>query len=141
MPRDEEILTKITKRRVKVQKGLCPVEAPVVSEPKDSKSKESEEEEKEPARPAPPPPQPTLRVGSMDIPKGAAKGLPHKGKQRVKETTKRSREEGIELIKEVIKGKKPKQRMVLEVEQIADAYQKLNKLHQLGWQVAKEQVQ
>ena len=71
-------------------------------------SDKEEEEEEEDVAPPPLPPKSTIKVGSVDIPKGATEGIPHKGKQRVKETTKRSREEEIELIKEVIKGKKQK---------------------------------
>ena len=80
-------------------------------------------------------------MGTKDIPKGSTEGILVKGNQRLKETTKRSREEEVELIKEVIQGKRPKQRMVLEVEQTVDAYQKLTKLDHLGRKAAREKVQ
>ena len=102
MPRDEDILTKVSERRTKTQKELRPMEKMQLSELEDSDSKEEEEEEER----TPPPPQPTIRVGAMDIPKGATEGLLQRGKPRVKEIAKRSREEEIELIREVIKGKK-----------------------------------
>ena len=78
-----------------------------LSDPEDSEFEEEQEEDQEEELPSLVV-QPTIKVGTKDIPRGATEGMPKKGKQRLKEIAKRSREEEVELIKESIRGKNPK---------------------------------